>query len=597
MHLTRTIRIILCIGFLLPVGNLFGQVDAARIESWIEKLSVRKDPVFKNYRFVLDELNTVDSAHYCNAVAQLVNRATDENIYCRIRAGYLRRTAIDNEFYRCAFSEESSPQPNPLHLAHSIEDPFLISLGNRLYAGYYRVKGDYGLALMHLLLAREAQDSLGTENYFDVAFDRYALGELQYHARDYENAIASILQALRFNEDARQQGEDTLQTSNLMFLYNTLGLAHDKAGQADSALAAFHKAILFAEQSDMAKQWVPMIKGNCGDVYYTLGQYDSAAVLIQQDITSSLEAGPKWADNAATSLNKLALIHNKRGESAKALGILRQANEVLKQNHRPRIQASIYHGFMEIFQALDNTDSLSYYTKQYLTLHDSLERRATESQAVIVNVRLENQLSIDHIKSLHREKRRIALIRNFSIVIAILSFAFGVLYFNRQRLKMTLQQQQTLELKKKAEAEAATAKQVLDIYTQHLLEKSAMVENLQEQLSSKQSDEEQAQTIWALSQHTIFNDTDWEQFKSLFEKVHPGFVDQIKSIAPDITSAELRVAVLSKLHLTPKEAGTILGISHASVNKTRQRLRQRLNLEQGADLEAYFRAPLSDRTA
>ena len=91
--------------FLLPVGNLLGQVDAARIEAWIEKLSVRKDPVFNNYRFVLDELNSIDSASYCTTVAQLVARAAGENIYCRIRAGYLRRTAIDNEFYRCAFSE------------------------------------------------------------------------------------------------------------------------------------------------------------------------------------------------------------------------------------------------------------------------------------------------------------------------------------------------------------------------------------------------------------------------------------------------------------------------------------------------------------
>jgi hypothetical protein len=287
-------------------------------------------------------------------------------------------------------------------------------------------------------------------------------------------------------------------------------------------------------------------------------------------------------------LQWIARIHIKRNNLQQALAELHQANRLLQQNHNLKVQALIYSGFMEAFEKLNLTDSLLWYTNKYIEAHDAIERKAAEAQAEIVQTRLDNQNSILRIKSLHKEKRTIALMRNLIIVITLMGFAFGVLYYNRQRLKMKLNQQQALEARKKAEAEAASARHQLDVFTQHLLEKNSMVESLQAQLSQRAFSEEQAQTISALSQHTILTDADWDRFKMLFEKVYPGFFHQIKSKAPDITNAELRVAALSKLRITSKEAASLLGITHASVNKTRQRLRQRLELEHGSDLEQFL---------
>ena len=53
----------------------------------------------------------------------------------------------------------------------------------------------------------------------------------------------------------------------------------------------------------------------------------------------------------------------------------------------------------------------------------------------------------------------------------------------------------------------------------------------------------------------------------------------------DITSAELRMAALARLHLTTNEIASILGISANSVYKTKQRLRHRLNLNADANIE------------
>jgi DNA-binding CsgD family transcriptional regulator len=60
---------------------------------------------------------------------------------------------------------------------------------------------------------------------------------------------------------------------------------------------------------------------------------------------------------------------------------------------------------------------------------------------------------------------------------------------------------------------------------------------------------------------------------------------KLKDSFPDITSAEQRMAALTRLRLTTRQIASMLGISVDSVHKSRQRLRQRLNLAADASLE------------
>jgi DNA-binding CsgD family transcriptional regulator len=53
----------------------------------------------------------------------------------------------------------------------------------------------------------------------------------------------------------------------------------------------------------------------------------------------------------------------------------------------------------------------------------------------------------------------------------------------------------------------------------------------------------------------------------------------------DITAAELRMAALMRLRLSANHIASILGIASNSVHKTKQRLRQRLQLETEKDIE------------
>src|SRR6185503_18106523 len=110
-------------------------------------------------------------------------------------------------------------------------------------------------------------------------------------------------------------------------------------------------------------------------------------------------------------------------------------------------------------------------------------------------------------------------------------------------------------------------------------------ENLQQQLLQREITTEQHQHIIELTHQTLLTDADWDKFKSLFEKVFPGFFIKLREQAMDITLAELRMAALIRLQLTTKESAALLGVSQDTIHKTRQRLKQRLQLAPEADLD------------
>ena len=125
----------------------------------------------------------------------------------------------------------------------------------------------------------------------------------------------------------------------------------------------------------------------------------------------------------------------------------------------------------------------------------------------------------------------------------------------------------------------------MELFKQNMIEKATLIEKLQEQVQVKETTAEQMQIIDELSQQTILTEADWDKFKKLFDKIYPGFFIKLKEKATDITIAEQRMAALTRLHLTPKQMASMLGISPLSVHKTRQRLRQRLHVTADNNLE------------
>ena len=136
-----------------------------------------------------------------------------------------------------------------------------------------------------------------------------------------------------------------------------------------------------------------------------------------------------------------------------------------------------------------------------------------------------------------------------------------------------------------AETESTAAKEQLELFTQNLIEKTNLIEQLQQQVNRRTLTVEQQDLISGISNLTILTEADWEKFKTIFEKIYPGFFIHLKEKVHDITLAEQRMAALTRLQLSINQIASILGISPNSVYKTKQRLRQRLHLDPEKSIE------------
>jgi DNA-binding CsgD family transcriptional regulator len=126
------------------------------------------------------------------------------------------------------------------------------------------------------------------------------------------------------------------------------------------------------------------------------------------------------------------------------------------------------------------------------------------------------------------------------------------------------------------------------MFTQSIVEKTKVIEQLEQQVAHKPLTEEQQELANELTRQTILTEEDWEKYKTLFEKVYPGFFLKLKDMIPDITVAERRIAALIRLHLNTTQMAAMLGISPDSVYKLRQRLRKRLQLNDEAATETFL---------
>ena len=570
-------------------SSLCAQPDPQQIKSWLKDLSVKQDPRAANLDSVYTAINKLDTTIRCAAIKELQVLSQDANERFQVRVRLLIHL-LNNPGIPCM----SDPEPidnlrKALQLAYELEDEHLQYEIHLRLGQLYNGSQDYGQATIQYQLMFDILNRHDRADFYLPAGGYYDMGFSLYHTNQYERSIQSGLLALRALPYARFFPDDTLNTYQQMLQWNTIGLAYRKINKPDSAFLAFDKAASIARLLNH-KFWSAIIDGNKGDVYYDLGQYDEAYPLLQQDYTISLRENQ--FDNAANSLQWVARIELQKGKPEIALDKLREANKLLQQMPQPNYLVNVYYGFSQVFIKLGPADSANAYLQKYLHLHDSLQTEITRSRADILQMQIDNQSQVQTIKAFNRQKSRIALIRNFTIAIVLLLGVVGYLWLNRVYLKMQMRQREAIEGKRIAEAETKSAISQLDEFRQHLLEKNGLIEQLQSAQESKESSAEQLKTMSDLTHHLILNEDDWLRFKTLFDSVYPGFFISLRNTVPDITQAEQRMAALSKLKLTAREAANLLGVSPNTVYTTRRRLRQRLGLEQDSDLENY----LSDDT-
>ena len=86
----------------------------------------------------------------------------------------------------------------------------------------------------------------------------------------------------------------------------------------------------------------------------------------------------------------------------------------------------------------------------------------------------------------------------------------------------------------------------------------------------------------------IENKETWDQFLLYFNQVNRDFITELQNKHPNLTQNDLRMCALTRLNMSNREMATLLNISITGVEKSRYRLKKRLDLTVDDDLSRYL---------
>jgi tetratricopeptide (TPR) repeat protein len=565
--------------FLQQIVPAFSQNQSLPLQKWVKTLDADDDTLNKNFNEILNILKRTDTAIVFGTLNELEKKGVSAGPYFQVRIKHLRATMLW-EIRDGAAKDTIIQLIKPaLQQAYAINDEHLIAAVSWWYGETMFYCNQIELSTMYCLNAVEILDKRGiTAESHKYQF----LGELFYLTRDLDKGIYYIRRSIQNEKDTSRDAR-----INTMSRWNTIALCWRKIGNYDSAFHYFDVAMQMANELD-SEVWKGIISGNKGYTYFLQKKYDVAKPLFEFDYRTSKQHGE--IANAAHALQIIARLNLMQGKKDSALVQVKEALRMLQQQPQPLpyFLQDVYYATADVYRVLGNSDSFYHYSQLYNNLHDSIERAVVNSRLEIARLRLDNQSSISEIRDLQKEKEAETRERNYIIAAIAFVAVVGLLIVNRQRLKSRFQRQLAYQQKVAAENELTAAKEQLDMFTQSIIEKARVIEQLEQQVATKPLTDEQQQLASELSRQTILTEEDWEKFKTLFEKIYPGFFLKLREMAPDITVAETRMASLTRLHLNTKQMASMLGISTDSVYKIKQRLRKRLQLEDELATETFL---------
>ncbi len=86
----------------------------------------------------------------------------------------------------------------------------------------------------------------------------------------------------------------------------------------------------------------------------------------------------------------------------------------------------------------------------------------------------------------------------------------------------------------------------------------------------------------------IENKENWDQFLLYFNQTHQDFIHQLQTKHPNLTQNDLRMCALTRLNMSNRDMATLLNISITGIEKSRYRLKKRLDLTVDDDLSRYL---------
>lgn len=426
-------------------------------------------------------------------------------------------------------------------------------------------------------------------DYRKLAFYYQKLGEL-FIDRDNARWEQYILKAL---ELSRTEEYTTLRAT--VAIYNDMGAIWRRKGDFAKAELYYDSMYRISEREGYRKG-IATATSERALLLYDMGRYKEALPLATKAYEMVLDTGDDYQIVYDATLMARILI--KLGQAQKATELLKMVVERSHKAGLPEEEMAGYKYLSQAYRIASDWKEAFLSQDRYLVLKDSLDgvevRRALDD----LQTRFETEKKQDLINRLseknqaHEKRHRLFI---GLLVASALALFFLVLII---RLRNdTIRQNRVLHTKEQDISRLEHARLTLEIEykareltsaTAHLINKNEVLSDLKSKLEST------GETLPALNQvireinQNINLDNDWQNFSRHFDDVHPGFFRKLKEQFPALTANEERLCAYLLLNLNTKEISQMLNVTPAAVDKSRNRLRKKLEISPDINLHEFI---------
>ncbi len=562
--------------FALPALPGLGQYESVLHKTYAQRY------LFIDSEFYNGKAQQQDSVVYfiqLNALASAAKQAGDKEL------------ELEAEFIRCEYYLWGRQTNYPLferrtQTLKEISDDKKIShlqIRTRQALGYYYLHSDdkYVLSFDNYLSSYQLLKATPIEEIPNKQSMVANIGIAYYKFGDKQMALKFLSEAWAL--------PPTNKKRDLINISNTLGLIYRGERNFKSADYYLQKTYEIAEAAGDST-WMGIAAGNLGSSYFLQKKYDQAIPLLLHDVKASLKVSE--IDNAMISLGILARISLLKNDLTQAQAQIKQINELLPRSAQPFLRkVDLYPVVAKYYAAKGDFARAYIYSDSAYVGQDSLHTNYRRRIATKPDRKFELQLHNAEMQRLSAEKNLQKTIRNSLVTGILLLLIITVLFINRQRL-IHRQKQEKLQAKNKTIShELELASQKLRDFTHHIREKNKLIEEFSAELEKHKNQLSTPDQIAnkeardKLLHSTILTDEQWREFRLVFDKVHAGYLDRLRAKLPNLSPAETRYLVLSKLDLSVKEMSNMLGISPDAIRLCRHRLRKKMGIGDDKVLE------------
>lgn len=491
-----------------------------------------------------------------------------------------------------------------LKLANEMHDDKRRMRGNNLVARCYAVLNNLPEALKYFQAGLDISRQIKNARFEGVFLS--SISAVYATNDDYDKALQYAMQAKSVNEKAGIKYMVNLMT-NIGYLY----IRQEKFSEALKYYEEGLKQALDPEsKSDTGA--IADLYLNRGGVYIrvnncvaALEDYIKARNLLQhlghtQNLSMAIANIGESYLRIAKGKNTGPLPDSLREKAIclqKAKDNLEQARALAEQLQSLYVRSEVYSSLSDLYVQLNQYEAAYKYMQLHYQMTDSLHNADKEKEFARMEAQLLVKKQTDSLNYLNllkdKEIKQHKTERNGAIAVISLAGIISLLIINRQKLKH-------LQKRKMAEAETKRitelAKQQLDDFTRSIQEKNDLIDKFSDEIAKYQalpcSNELPGteHSIQSLQNAVILTEEQWINFQSMFDKVHTGYINRVKMQYPDLTAAELRYMVLTKLGLANKEMASMMGVSLEAIRVNKHRLIKKIQLSEGENIEDIIKS-------